>query len=243
MTSLLEGPKGQEISIYDIEFIGLMEEINKRIDKFCKGDRLKINSWIECLMAPTKNIEWKKNRNLYAIVLIDSLINHKLNEPFNKFPKGNKELPLLSVTKVKSELSKKFFKEISSDQAEIVGMKIYKNKLNKENNNTNISKKSSVENSGNVIKHKTNNDNQNQVESNNEKDYKLDKFKLESLIQELSQINFQKDEIISKQNEEINLLKQNINELEKKVKIVMTHQAQHKQKNNQLKSKMNDNFI
>ena len=98
MTSLLEKPRGQEISIYDIEFIGLMEEINKRIGKFGKGDRLKINSWIECLMAPTKNIEWKKNRNLYAIVLIDSLINNKLNEPFNKFPKGNKELPLLSVT-------------------------------------------------------------------------------------------------------------------------------------------------
>ena len=228
MTSLLEKPREQEISIYDIEFIGLMEEINNRIGKFGKGERLKINSWIECLMAPTKNIEWKKNRNLYAIVLIDSLINNKLNEPFNKFPKGNKELPLLSVTKVKSELSKKFFKEISSDQAEIVGMKIYKNKLNKENNITNI--RSSVENSGNVIKHGTNNNNQNQAESNKEKGYKLDKFKLESLIQELSQINFEKDEIITKQNEEINLLKQNINELEKKVKIVMTHQAQRKQK-------------
>ena len=56
MTSLLEKPREQEISIYDIEFIGLMEEINNRIGKFGKGERLKINSWIECLMAPTKNI-------------------------------------------------------------------------------------------------------------------------------------------------------------------------------------------
>ena len=51
----------------------------------------------------------------------------------------------------------------------------------------------------------------------------------------MSQINFEKDEIITKQNEEINLLKQNINELEKKVKIVMNHQAQRKQKKQQTK--------
>ena len=51
--------------------------------------------------------------------------------------------------------------------------------------------------------------------------HKLDKFKLESIVHELSEESFKRDEIITKQNDELSQLKQRINELEKKVKIVM----------------------
>ena len=231
MSAQVEIINGQEISLYDIEFLGLMNEIHSRINSFPKGERLKINAWIDCLMVPIKNVQWKKNRNLYAIILIDSLINHKLNEPFNKFPKENKELPWLSVTKVKSELTKKFFKEISIDKTESTGLKLYNNQLNSNKPSINNNKQDDESSTNHNDDDGNSNNNINNVKNNNETNqmHKLDKFKLESIVHELSEESFKRDEIITKQNDELSQLKQRINELEKKVKIVMTHHAQQKQ--------------
>ena len=92
---------------YDREFISLMLNVQNLIENFSKSDKLKINSWAKVLCIPTPNIEFKKNRNLYAIKLLDNVLNNKLESPFNKFAK-NKELPTLDPILVKVQLSPKF---------------------------------------------------------------------------------------------------------------------------------------
>lgn len=96
---------------YDKEFVNLMIEIENRVQDFSKSDKLKINSWIKSLCLPTNNIPWKKNRNLYAIKLLDNILNFRLEEPFTKFAESSENLPMLNHILVKSQLSNKI-KEI-----------------------------------------------------------------------------------------------------------------------------------
>ena len=92
---------------YDQEFVTLMLNIQNFIENFSKSDKLKINSWAKILCIPTPNIEFKKNRNLYAIKLLDNVLNNKLEPPFNKFAKS-KELPTLDPIITKVQLSQNF---------------------------------------------------------------------------------------------------------------------------------------
>ena len=96
---------------YDAEFVNLMLDIQNLIENYSKSDKLKINSWAKILCAPTINIEFKKNRNLYAIKLLDNVINGKLEEPFDKFAK-DKELKKINPILVKTELTQLFLKYI-----------------------------------------------------------------------------------------------------------------------------------
>ena len=103
---------------YDAEFIKLMIEVQNLINDFCKSDILKINSWAKKLCIPTINIEFKKNRNLYAIKLLDNVCNGKLEEPFTKFAK-DKEIKLLDPILVKTQLTTKFLnyiKQLEEDE-------------------------------------------------------------------------------------------------------------------------------
>ena len=54
----------------------------------------------------TDNDDWKKNRNLHAIRILDMVLNNKIEEPYKKFPVNN-ELPLLSKIDVKIKLTDK----------------------------------------------------------------------------------------------------------------------------------------
>ena len=47
----------------------------------------------------TQNAQWKKNRNLYCMLLLDQLFNRKLAKPFVKMP-PDEALPMLSPTEV-----------------------------------------------------------------------------------------------------------------------------------------------
>ena len=94
---------------YDREFIALITDIEQRCRKLDKHDKLRIESWCKKLCQVTNNIEWKKNRNLHAISLLDMIINNRFEEPYKKFaPEG--PIPVLSKTLVKSRLSNKFWK-------------------------------------------------------------------------------------------------------------------------------------
>ena len=94
---------------YDREFIALITDIEQRCRKLDKHDKLRIESWCKKLCQVTNNIEWKKNRNLHAISLLDMILNNRFEEPYNKFaPEG--PIPVLSKTLVKSRLSNKFWK-------------------------------------------------------------------------------------------------------------------------------------
>ena len=108
-------------SKYDNEFIGLLNEIGIRFEKFNKCDVLKIKSWINLLMMPCKSNIDKKNRNLYAILLINQMVNGKLEEPFIKFANSTNDLKQLSPANIKSELTKKFYEEIDFEQIENFG--------------------------------------------------------------------------------------------------------------------------
>lgn len=103
---------------YDAEFVNLMLQIENLIENFCKSDKLKINSWAKKLCVPTMNNEFKKNRNLYAIKLLDNVFNGKLEDPFTKFVK-DKELKLLDPILVKIQLTSRFLnyiKQLEEDE-------------------------------------------------------------------------------------------------------------------------------
>ena len=93
---------------YDREFISLMLTIEKRCEILNKYDKLRIKNWCKKLCQITNNIEWKKNRNLHAICILDSILNNHFEEPYNKFPPEG-SVPILNKALVKSQLSKKFF--------------------------------------------------------------------------------------------------------------------------------------
>ena len=70
-----------------------------------KYTKIRIESWCKKLCQIINNINWKKTRNLYAIYLLDMIINDRYEEPFTKFaPEGN--LPYLSRAITKSKLYK-----------------------------------------------------------------------------------------------------------------------------------------
>ena len=100
---------------YDKEFVKLMLEVDRRSENFSKSDRLKISSWVNSLCLPTRSTQWKKNRNLYSIMLLDNIVNNRLEQPFNKFCTG--ELEVLNPTVVKSKISRKFVEEVNFDNA------------------------------------------------------------------------------------------------------------------------------
>ena len=55
----------------------------------------------------TSNHEWKRNRNLYAVLLLDMVINKKLEKPFVKVPPEGSHLDTLNPAEVKAKLSAK----------------------------------------------------------------------------------------------------------------------------------------
>ena len=98
---------------YDQEFINLLGEIEKRTEQLKKHDKLRIKSWCKKLCQITNNTEWKKNRNLHAIALLDSILNERFEDPYNKFaPDG--PIKIINKTLVKSKLSQKFLKNTSN---------------------------------------------------------------------------------------------------------------------------------
>ena len=98
---------------YDQEFVNLLGEIEKRTEQLKKHDKLRIKSWCKKLCQITNNTEWKKNRNLHAIALLDSILNERFEEPYNKFaPDG--PIKIINKTLVKSKLSQKFLKNTSN---------------------------------------------------------------------------------------------------------------------------------
>lgn len=204
-----------DITLYDIEFLGLMQEIYDRIDNFGKGDQLKINSWVKTLMIPTKSIEWKKNRNLYAIVLIDQMIQKRLEEPFLKFCNSIRDIKRLSLETIKSRLSQKFYNEITVDKVEGVGYE-KKKLLSDANINPDFTMKCQNEEER-LSRNKS-------ISTEKTASMDMTKFKLESVIQVLSQENGERDSIIAQQQAELNSLKKYINTLEKKLLTIQEHQ-------------------
>ena len=216
--------KEDHTNLFDIEFLGLLKEINKRLDKF-PNDTLKIQSWIKCFMLPVETLKGKKNRNLYAIKLINNLINGRIEEPFTKFAKGPSDMKLLSIQIIKSELTRKFYKEINCDKVEQEGYEEHKKLIEENLNNEQETY------SDNQLKSSNNNMDINKENIGNEEKIELDKFKLSSIIQVLTEKNKVKDIEIAELQNEIEQMKNTIITLEKKAKIIKGHQLKKQIKN------------
>jgi len=96
---------------YDKEFVHLLIEIESYSKGLKKQQLLVIDKWCQKLCEITTNLEWKKNRNLHAIYLLDMLMNKRIDSPYKKFPK-EESLPTLSKSVIKSILSD-YIKEVN----------------------------------------------------------------------------------------------------------------------------------
>ena len=129
---------------YDREFISLMIAIEKRSEVLNKYDKLRIKRWCKKLCQITNNIEWKKNRNLHAICILDAVLNEHFEEPYNKFPPEG-SVPILNKALVKSKLTKKFFEETLNMQREEEEQQ-YEEENNYNNNNINNEEEETYQN-------------------------------------------------------------------------------------------------
>lgn len=71
-----------------------------------KHNKIRIQSWCKKFCQIVANVNWKKNRNLHALNLLDMILNEHFEEPYNKFPPEG-PLPYLPIAVIKSRLSPK----------------------------------------------------------------------------------------------------------------------------------------
>ena len=187
---------------YDREFISLMLTIEKRSEILNKYDKLRIKNWCKKLCQITNNIEWKKNRNLHAICILDSILNNHFEEPYNKFPPEG-SVPILNKALVKSRLSKKFFEETLNMQK---NEEQFESNDNNKNNNFN---KNKLRNNNNVNKFNVSNENIKII--NNQKQ------EINRLNDLLNQKNIEIDTLIKEKNQ----MQSHIEELEQMINKFM----------------------
>ena len=189
---------------YDKEFISLMLTIEKRSEILNKYDKLRIKSWCKKLCQVTNNVEWKKNRNLHAKCILDSILNEHFEEPYNKFPPEG-SVPILNKTLVKSKLSMKFFEETLNMQksGEQIEQEEMDNLDNNEKINFSSNKKKNI-NDNLYLKNLNNENNQNNKIINEQK----------KEINRLNELLGQKDKQINSLLKEKNQMISRIEELE-----------------------------
>ena len=195
---------------YDREFISLMITIEKKSENLNKHDKLRMKNWCKKLCQVTNNIEWKKNRNLHAICILDSILNEHFEEPYNKFPPEG-SIPILNKALVKSKLSKKFFLETIKMQNEQNEQETYEESQNINTNNTNMNsnkKKMTIKNKNNNNEFSNDmiNDGGNKIINEQQKE-----------IDRLNQLLIEKDSEISNLIKEKSQMQRRIQELEQKI--------------------------
>ena len=82
----------------DKNFIEMVDEIQREYIKFSKPERIRIERWIEKLVAVVSvncfrdqtdfagSLQWRRERNLYTKNLLDGVIKRSLREPFHVLP-------------------------------------------------------------------------------------------------------------------------------------------------------------
>ena len=56
--------------------------------RLAKHDRIRVEAWATKLSEDCFNVDWKRNRNAYARLLLDMVKNEKFGEPFDVFPRA-----------------------------------------------------------------------------------------------------------------------------------------------------------
>lgn len=153
-----------------------------------KHTKIRIQTWCKKFCQIISNINWKKNRNLHALNLLDMILNEHFEEPYDKFPPEG-PLPYLSLAVVKSKLSPKIL-----NYAKFV---------------FNTPEKKRSESSGNIIYNK-----KMKIEINKCNDPEL----LKRLIEKLKNKIEQTRKVIIEQNEEKKILTKKVTQLENLLK-------------------------
>ena len=94
----------------DSKFFKIILEVEKRYSGTgtqLKHEKIRIEQWTRKLCAVTTNKEWKRNRNLYALWLLDQVINKRIERPFTKVPPDGPQLDTLNPAEMRAKLSKK----------------------------------------------------------------------------------------------------------------------------------------
>ena len=189
---------------YDKEFISLMLTIEKRSEILNKYDKLRIKNWCKKLCQITNNIEWKKNRNLHAICILDSILNNHFEEPYNKFPPEG-SVPILNKALVKSRLSKKFYIEtLNMQKNEEQFEQQQKNMDNINEDNEEYENENENNDNNNYNKYKFNNN----INDNNINDENL--IIINNQRQEINKLN----ELIRQKNNDIDTLIKEKNQMQ-----------------------------
>ena len=250
---------------FDLEFSLLTREIENFIfsNTFDKSIRIRINNWLKKISQISNNLEWKKNRNLHAINLLNMLINGRLEEPYDKNP-DDRPLQILSKTIVKSKLTATFWENVKHIYNSILVNNENKGKKRncksppnkKLNNNINMKTLNSK-----GIKKYWNNNNINNYNDINKNNNKKDQFNIKrvktptmmhrnfSAIDVNRANNIKKtifkynDEHIkikmnNKYNDELKFLKETATKLEQELNINEAIIESQKEENNALKNKI-----
>ena len=154
-----------------------------------KHTKIRIQTWCKKFCQIISNINWKKNRNLHALNLLDMILNEHFEEPYDKFPPEG-PLPYLSLAVVKSKLSPKIL-----NYAKFV---------------FNIPEKKRSESSGNITTYNK----KMKIEINKCNDPEL----LKRLIEKLKNKIEQTRKVIIEQNEEKKILTKKVTQLENLLK-------------------------
>ena len=249
---------------FDLEFSLLIREIENFIfsNIFDKQTRIRINNWLKKISQISNNLEWKKNRNLHAINLLNMLINGRLEEPYDKNP-DDKPLQILSKTIVKSKLTGAFWESVKHIYNSILVNSVNKGKKrniksppNKNLKNNNINMKTF--NSKGIKNYWSNNNinNYNNIKKNiNKKDISnIKRVKTPTMMhrnfsaigvnrsndikKSIFKYNDIKIKTENKYNDELKFLKETAVKLEEELNINEAIIESQKEENNALKNKI-----
>ena len=205
---------------FDKELVNLLLEIEKQTQHLKKHDQLRVKAWCKKLCQVTNNTEWKKNRNLHAICLLDNVLNEHFETPYNKFPPEG-TVPMINKTLVKAKLSKKFLQSTITTQN-------HNNNIQQSTNSNSNNSVSDCINSVNQFQEQlimqnnkigivNNNNNISNISNHNNKSNNNNK-EIEQLKEHIEQIqkeNNKKDITIRKLKEDKMKMEKRIQELEK----------------------------
>ena len=128
-----------------------MIEVEDRYKNFGRHEKIRIEQWSKKLWQVTTNAAWKKNRNLYAMLLLDWVLNGRLVKPFTLVPPDS-HLPVFNKAEVYSQLSTKFKDfEKNSDSKDVSKSKTPE--IDRENQDPQIPRRGIISNSssGSII--------------------------------------------------------------------------------------------
>lgn len=95
----------ETIESLEKSFVACLHEIETRYISLPKSTRIRVEKWVEKFASTGGNVSWRRNRNMYAKLLLSMIIAKDLTEPFHLLPPDGPLAPLPSHLKARSRNS------------------------------------------------------------------------------------------------------------------------------------------